>query len=557
MIKRLVFSSLLLAMCGLFTNVAEVYSLSGTAALVTQSSGSVSGFISGRHSPYAEVVVIDAQGKVVAAALDQGQGNFSFNFRSGPSQANGLRLFAVDKAASTNPISIPSSGILNVLLPPTIVVDPGVETDENDLAVGGYSYPGATVTLLLEGDKAFFETDVVEAEADGGWTYVYRDVEPGSYNLEATSQVDGLSSNQSFSLDFVVEEDEPDPVVEEVAETVTDVVENVAEVVLPPAVKEVAREVAPEVEQVNRAVTPVASASLLTQLALVGRDLLYWLFQGMATVLQYFGFWRKRRPWGVVYDAFTKQPVMLATVRLYSADSSHKLVETDVTSKAGVFSFFPEAGKYIIKVAKTGYGFPSNLVKGNNDGEYGHVYHGEEVEFRGEGSVVEVSVPVDPAEVNISWRFKVINFLRTRMYLFTLGMLVIGLVLSLVALAGGGGPFNAFMLLFYSIVLLVQGYLAYRRNKAWGIVVDAEGTPIPGVQLSLMDPKFEKLVQRRVTDEKGKYQFVIPEGTYQIKVESVEYNLITGLKDSYQGEDIIVQGTKPKLVAVKIVVGKS
>jgi hypothetical protein len=84
------------------------------------------------------------------------------------------------------------------------------------------------------------------------------------------------------------------------------------------------------------------------------------------------------------------------------------------------------------------------------------------------------------------------------------------------------------------------------------VVTGPDGNPVKGVQLDLIDPRFEKLVQRRVTDEDGKYQFIVPEGKYVIRVGSVEYNLVTYSDKLYRGQDIIVNGEKPKLIAFKL-----
>lgn len=533
-----------------FSVPMSVVALSGVGAQFSQVSGGVSVLVSGRHSPNAEIVVVDSSGKVVSTAKDEGFGRFSFEFRAQNSQINGLRIFAVDPADETNPVSVPASGLSDELLPPTLVVNPQIETDENDLAVGGYTYPGSSVSLFLEGNNGVFVTEVVEAAGDGGWEFLFVDLEPGTYNLSAVSATESLESFESIELEIVVEPELTGPVgkqAENVGKAVSTVVENVSKVVLPPAVSEAARVVARDVEQVNRAVTPVASVSLIYQVG-------YWLIQGIIALLQYLGFWKKERSWGVVYDAYTKQPIMLATVRLYSAEQFPRLVETDVTSKLGVFNFAPAAGRYIVRAAKGGYKFPSSLVKTASDGEYSQVYHGEELPIGSDGQLVKMSVPLDPVEVDVSWKFRIMNFLRTRAHLFSVGMLVLGWVLALILMIGGRGGINGLMFVFYSIVLGIHSYLTYRQRKSWGLVVDPKGEPVSGVQLSLMDPQFEKLVQRRVTDSRGKYQFVVPAGVYQIRVENVEWGLVNNKRGYYDGGNFRVEGEKPALIAKKIMV---
>ena len=86
--------------------------------------------------------------------------------------------------------------------------------------------------------------------------------------------------------------------------------------------------------------------------------------------------------------------------------------------------------------------------------------------------------------------------------------------------------------------------------------MDRSGEGMDGVKLELVDAVFKRLVQRRVTNAEGKYQFVVPEGRYVIRIASLGREMVKGIKGSYQGEEIVVEGEKPKLVALKIVAKK-
>lgn len=533
----------------------RVEAIGGVGAQVDQVSNGTLVTIRGKHAPFCEVMVA-AYGNVVAGALDKGSGEFEFSFRADLFQFGDLQVFAEDPAAKTKGVRITQGGSWSLLLPPTLVENVDVYVDENSVAIGGYSYPGAIVTITRTAQDGSEVVDTSVAEADGGWELNYRNLTSGIYQVTATAAVGGLLSQKSDELEIVVEE--PLPAVMEplgnVGTQVSKVVVSVAEAVLPPKVSQAVKEVAPQAKQVSETVTPVAAAGLLTQLTLIGRDILFLLVQTGIAAMQYFGFWRKRHPWGVVYDAVTKQPIMLATVRLYSFDKTLKLIETDVTSKAGIFSFFPKAGTYIIKVAKSGYEFPSRIIKGREDGEYAHIYHGEQIGFREEKEVVEVAVPVDPRQAMIDWKFKLKNLVRSNIYRLTLVSLVLGWAMSLLAAVGGEGGINGFFLLFYSMMLSMQAYLAYRKRKTWGTVVDREGNPVKGVQLDLINPQFKNLVQRRVSDEKGSYQFVVPEGRYVIRVSSVSYKLVTNIKKAYMGQEIVVEGRRPRIIVLKVVV---
>jgi len=57
-----------------------------------------------------------------------------------------------------------------------------------------------------------------------------------------------------------------------------------------------------------------------------------------------------------------------------------------------------------------------------------------------------------------------------------------------------------------------------------------------------------------VSDEGGKYQFVVPEGKYEIKVSSLSHKLVTNMKKGYKGQVIEVVGKRPRMIVVKVVV---
>src|SRR5690606_33587523 len=96
-----------------------------------------------------------------------------------------------------------------------------------------------------------------------------------------------------------------------------------------------------------------------------------------------------------------------------------------------------DKGDYQLEVTKPGYSFPSRLVQSNTDGEYAHVYRGELINFASDRSVVDVAVPIDPLKTEVGWKFKVVRFIRGRIYMATISMLVVGFVMSLLAVIGG------------------------------------------------------------------------------------------------------------------------
>lgn len=114
----------------------------------------------------------------------------------------------------------------------------------------------------------------------------------------------------------------------------------------------------------------------------------------LAAVLIIYFFIKRRRLWGIVYDARTKLPVELAVVRLFDQEH-HKLLETRVTSQSGRYSFLAEPGEYYLEVTKEGYHFPSRIVTSNVDNEYTNLYRGEMLKLGAGHSLIAPDIPVD------------------------------------------------------------------------------------------------------------------------------------------------------------------
>lgn len=128
-----------------------------------------------------------------------------------------------------------------------------------------------------------------------------------------------------------------------------------------------------------------------------GGDAVRWLaiiLLGLATANEAYFFTKRRRLWGVIYDARSKQPVELAVVRLFDQEH-HKLLETRVTPKSGRYSFLAEPGEYYLEVTKEGYHFPTRIVAGSIDNEYVNLYRGEILKLHSGQSLIAPDIPVD------------------------------------------------------------------------------------------------------------------------------------------------------------------
>ncbi|MDD3661895.1 MAG: carboxypeptidase-like regulatory domain-containing protein, partial [Candidatus Dojkabacteria bacterium] len=231
-----------------------------------------------------------------------------------------------------------------------------------------------------------------------------------------------------------------------------------------------------------------------------------------------------------------------------------KLLETAVTNINGVFSFEPSKGIYEIVIQHGGYRFPSRIISGNTDGVRRNVYNGGAYEVLDDRAPVRMYVPLDKLTQSPFRRY----FVTFSSKLAELFMLVSPLLM----LTGLGLALYNYLtirdvvhlLILTAHLTLMTAYLLMwiEEQGKWGHVKDMDGNPVAGVTLSLYDRTYGKLVDTRVSDEKGRFRFVELGGQYLLKVEGRDWILAEkGFESGY-----IVGGseTKQQLIARNVIV---
>jgi len=71
-----------------------------------------------------------------------------------------------------------------------------------------------------------------------------------------------------------------------------------------------------------------------------------------------------------------------------------------------------------------------------------------------------------------------------------------------------------------SLLLLAFEIRDYRRQIGWGVVYNAQTKrPLKGVLVKIYDKEYNRLRDSRLTDEKGRFGFIVPVGKYTLDVE--------------------------------------
>lgn len=228
---------------------------------------------------------------------------------------------------------------------------------------------------------------------------------------------------------------------------------------------------------------------------------------------------RRRQQFGIIYNAFTKIPVDLAIVRLYS--EAGKLVKTMVTDQEGRYFFQTDPGHYKIEVIKQGFLFPSVALKGKkDDGAYLDVYTGGLIEVTDDTAIISANIPVEPTQAPgkvTPGKVRFHRFLRIVQRLIGIS----GLVLSVFVWIIQPSTLSLGIMIFQIILLFVTLYLIRpKRKKGWGIVYEkTSGHSLRNTIVRLYEPLYNKLIETTITDGKGRYAFLAGPNSYYVTYE--------------------------------------
>ena len=188
------------------------------------------------------------------------------------------------------------------------------------------------------------------------------------------------------------------------------------------------------------------------------------------------------------------------------------MIKNIIADEKGRFSFDPPEGKLMGEAHAVRFVFPSSIVSGNYDDFYGMVYHGEVFDGRSRGKG-DMNCPVDPLQLDTPAvkKLKIVSFIGKIIFFF-------GTVWSIYATYANPAWYNITICLLYGIVICQAIYFSYKRAVEFGLVRSSDdGKPIKNVWLYLIDSKTGQIVDKRLTNETGKYQLYALPGQFLLK----------------------------------------
>ncbi len=236
---------------------------------------------------------------------------------------------------------------------------------------------------------------------------------------------------------------------------------------------------------------------------------------------------KRRKGWGIVYHSLTKKPIDLAIVRLFKRNTN-QLIETRVTDKNGRYQFIVPQGKYYLTVTKSHFLFPTSYLEfKKSDTEYLDLYHGDTINITSDNENIALNIPLDPREKKRELLAEIIGKkLLRRSQSF---IAFVGIILALVSFAVSPAPLILGLFFVHIILFLIFYRLTKRRTpKNWGVVFDAKtNKPIKHAIVRIFDKEFHRLLETQITDNNGRYAFLVGKNTYYITAEKDGFHPIT------------------------------
>ncbi len=360
------------------------------------------------------------------------------------------------------------------------------------------------------------------------------------FRVISTSK-DGINSEWSEGVKITLEksEDVGEPPVEDPSDTPSTWYEKIAKEVnkvinsINSILDTTLGEIEPETIQNIAIVTAVTNIGLIMGmiLNLLG-TLPHILLQGSLALLSILGFRKKGNLSGFVYDSVSKNPISQVVVRLFN--ERNELIWTDVSDSKGRFRMpVVENGNYYIVVSASGYRYPSQIVFGNSDFPLENVYRGG-IFVVSNSEIPKFSIPLDKGGVtNLRILFE--SFVsRTKWFWKSIHILLffVGFAFALYALNMNPVWWNYVIAILYipSLIMLLLSLFVFGKKDKYGIVRDERRERISGITVTLSDSEFDKVESTRVTDDAGRYRFLVDKGSYNISILSRDYVLLNGDK---------------------------
>ncbi len=237
----------------------------------------------------------------------------------------------------------------------------------------------------------------------------------------------------------------------------------------------------------------------------------------VAEVLRFIGFGffrlRRRKPWGRIYNEHTKKPISGVSIKLLEPEFQ-KLKDTQYTDKDGRFGFLIASGAYYMIIFKRGFKeIKTDLIT---------IKAGEELNL--EIALVSETAIISSEKLFQTILKKVLKFIEK----FNPWILATGTIVSITVAIIVPTIFNFIIIGLYAAMDVFKYLMAKRILKSFGQVLDKNTKqPLELAVIRIFDADKNWLLNSQVTDNSGKFKFLVTAGEYYITCAKSGYQPFT------------------------------
>ena len=238
---------------------------------------------------------------------------------------------------------------------------------------------------------------------------------------------------------------------------------------------------------------------------------------------------KKRNPWGQLVNEWTDQPVQGAAVAIIESQFQ-KIKESQLTDSGGRFGFLVAPGNYYLRIQKSG--FVPKMTEVFSVGQ-----NPEQLNLK--ITLLQSGASIPPLKQKF---IKLVQGVNNFFYAINPYLLFFGTLISLFIFLTVPAKFNLIVLIIYLFMDLLKLILTMRTLKSFGLVIDKESkAPLALSVVRLFNVEKNWLMGTRVTDERGRFNFLLLPGSYYLTCTKDTYSEIKTQPIEFKESGIITR----------------
>ena len=222
---------------------------------------------------------------------------------------------------------------------------------------------------------------------------------------------------------------------------------------------------------------------------------------------------RHRKPWGVVLDASTNKPIQFSICKLYEGGTM-KVIDQTISDSEGRYGFPIVPGSYRLEVSKNSY--EKHILKLNiQEGEVGYVNDVELIPSNLKARLVG-------QKQIISTILKTLGTFYRRIFPI---IFLLGFAISVISVYTNPVFINILIFVLYLITSTIFFYTKFDVKAKYSTIIDSKTTlRLPNALIKIFDSKTGELIDTKLTNDNGYFDFWGDPGEYNILVSVKGYN---------------------------------